>query len=158
MQTATVLLTATPGWYDKLIRGISRSPYSHASISLDGINFFTFNYHGFVIEHPYHMKKKYNNMCIHIQVSDDAYKKLENEIVAFQRDCEKYAYSVLGVILCFLRIPHKFENKYFCSQFVAEMLSGAGIADLRKSATLYFPNQLLKTMENRKLECQVNAF
>lgn len=53
------------------------------------------------------------------------------------------SYSLFGTLLCFLHIPHKFHDKYFCSQFVAELLEKAGAVELRKEVSLYLPSQLL---------------
>ena len=51
------------------------------------------------------------------------------------------------IVLCLLHIPYKFENKYFCSQFVAEILSRAGAIELKKKETLYLPGQLIDGFE-----------
>jgi hypothetical protein len=46
-----------------------------------------------------------------------------------------------------MHIPFQFKNRYFCSQFVAEILEHAGAVRLKKKNTLYLPNQLLDGME-----------
>jgi inositol transport system substrate-binding protein len=46
-----------------------------------------------------------------------------------------------------MHIPYKFKNRYFCSQFVAEILEHAGAVRLKKKNTLYLPHQLLDAME-----------
>jgi hypothetical protein len=48
---------------------------------------------------------------------------------------------------CLMHIPFKFKNRYFCSQFVAEILEHAGAVRLKKKNTLYLPHQLLDGME-----------
>lgn len=51
------------------------------------------------------------------------------------------------MILCLLRVPHKFKNRYFCSQFVTEVLSQAGAIELKKKESLYLPGQLVDGFE-----------
>jgi inositol transport system substrate-binding protein len=53
----------------------------------------------------------------------------------------------LYLVLCLLHIPFKFQDKYFCSQFVAEILEQSGAVRLKKKNTLYLPHHLLDGME-----------
>ena len=87
------------------------------------------------------------SMCIRMQVPESVHKKLETELERFVNNREMFSYSTLGVILCLLHIPHKFKNSYFCSQFVAEMLSSTGAAKLKKNESLYLPMHFVDRME-----------
>lgn len=152
MKTVTILLTKYSHWFGRFICGISRSPYSHASVSIDGAEeiFYSFNFKGFVIEKPkkYIPKKRLpGSVCIRMQVPEETYMLIEEEINQFLAKKEQYAYSRWGVILCLLHIPHKFHNQYFCSQFVVEILSRAGAIELKKKESLYFPGQLIDGIE-----------
>lgn len=152
MRTVTILLTRYSDWFSKFISLISRESYSHASISIDGEEeiFYSFNYKGFVIEKP---KKRMprtrlkGSACIRMQVSEEVYAAIEQEIRHFLDKKEIYAYSQIGVILCLFHIPYKFKNQYFCSQFVAEILSRTGAVELKKKETLYLPGQLIDGIE-----------
>ena len=73
--------------------------------------------------------------------------KAEDELEGFMDNREQFNYSTLGVILCLLKIPHKFKDSYFCSQFVAELLSKTGAAKLKKSESLYLPMHFVDRME-----------
>ena len=152
MKTVTILLTKYSDWFSVFLCKICRNTYSHASISIDGNEeiFYSFNYKGFVIEKP----KKYapktrmqGSMCIRMQVPESVHKKLETELERFVNNREIFSYSTLGVILCLLHIPHKFKNSYFCSQFVAELLSSTGAAKLKKNESLYLPMHFVDRME-----------
>ena len=152
MKTITVLLTKYSDWFSVFLCKICRNTYSHASISIDGHEelFYSFNYKGFVVEKP----KKYapktrmaGSMCIRMQVPESVHKKLEEELERFVNNREQFTYSTLGVILCLLKIPHKFKNSYFCSQFVAEVLTKAGAARLKKNESLYLPMHFVDRME-----------
>lgn len=87
------------------------------------------------------------SVCIRMQVPEETYMLIEEEINRFLAKKEQYTYSRWGVILCLLHIPHKFKHRYFCSQFVAEVLLRAGAVELKKKESLYLPGQLLDGVE-----------
>lgn len=152
MKTVTVLLTKYSDLFGKFICGISRHKYSHASISIDEKEeiFYSFNMKGFAIEKPKKIRPKTRedgSVCIRMQVPESTHAVIQEEINQFLKKREQYTYSRLGVLLCILHIPHKFENQYFCSQFVAEILSQAGAIELEKKESLYLPGELVDGME-----------
>ena len=141
MHTVTVLLTRYYDFLGKLICFLSHSEFSHASVSLDGSDeFFSFNYHGFIIEHP--KKKKKISLAITFEVTESEFRIIENEIKRFRTNKNDYKYTIAGLLLCMMKIPHKFKNRYICSQFVAELLSYSGVATLKRSPSLYLPVHL----------------
>lgn len=159
MRTITVLLTGYSDWFSTFLCCIDKG-YSHASIAIDEKEevFYSFNKKGFCIEKP----KKYapksrrkKSVCIRMQVPDDVYHQLEDEIWRFIEHRESYKYSRMGVILCLLHIPYKFHNKYFCSQFVSEVLAKAGVVELQKKESLYMPSQLISQLRCRFAEMQL---
>ncbi len=152
MKTVTILLTRYSDLFGRFICGISRHGYSHASISIDGAEeiFYSFNFKGFVIEKPKKRipkKRMAGSVCIRMQVPENVHAVIEEEISRFLEKKEQYLYSRWGVVLCLMHIPHKFRNRYFCSQFVVEILSRAGAVELRKEESLYMPGQLIDGME-----------
>lgn len=152
MKKVTILLTKYSGWFGTLICGFSKNRYSHASISIDEEEeiFYSFNMKGFVIEKPkkrFPKTRKPGSVCIRMQVPDRTYELIKEEINQFVETKEQYSYSRLGVLLCLLHIPYKFHNRYFCSQFVAEVLSRAGAIELKRKETLYLPGQLIDDIE-----------
>lgn len=149
MKTVTILLTKYSDFFGRLLRGINGRGYSHASISIDEKEeiFYSFNFKGFAIEKPkkYIPKKKVpGSLYIRIQIPEKAYEIIKNEIYQFVNERENYTYSKLGVVLCVLRIPHKFKKRYFCSQFVAELLKKSGAVQLQKNESLYLPNHFIQ--------------
>ncbi|MBS6561427.1 MAG: hypothetical protein KH355_14325 [Clostridiales bacterium] len=152
MKTITILLTKYSDLFGKFISGISKYGYSHASISIDEKEevFYSFNIKGFAIEKPKKRipkKRRAGSVCIRMQVPETIHAIIESEINRFLEKREQYTYSWWGVVLCLLHIPHKFENRYFCSQFVAELLSRSGAMELKKKESLYLPGQLVDGME-----------
>lgn len=152
MKTVTILLTRYSDLAGRLISAISKHGYSHASVSIDENEeiFYSFNLNGFVIEKPkkwFPQKRRSGSVYVRMQVPDETFAVIEEEINQFLSAKEQFTYSRWGVILCLLHIPHKFKNRYFCSQFVAEILSKAGAVKLKKKESLYLPDQLIDGIE-----------
>lgn len=144
MRTVTILLTRYYSWFGSLVCLVSRSDYSHASISIEETpsTFYSFNFKGFTTEHPYRRKRRGNALRISLLVTEEAYQEIEAELSRFAQRRERYTYSRWGVLCCLMRIPHKFEHQYFCSQFIAELLNKAGVIELRWSPSLVMPHHL----------------
>lgn len=152
MKTITILLTKYSDFFGRFISRISKYGYSHASISIDAREeiFYSFNYKGFVIEKPKKrrpQKRREGSMCIRMQVPEETYLLIQEEMNSFISNKEIYKYTRFGVFLCLLHIPFKFENRYFCSQFVAEILAQAGAVKLKKKEMLYLPGNLVDEIE-----------
>ncbi|MGE5629979.1 MAG: hypothetical protein ACM3TR_02650, partial [Caulobacteraceae bacterium] len=71
-------------------------------------------------------------------------------ITNFQRDREKYGYNFLGLIGALLDMPIKRKNRYFCSQFVSEILIKSNIYSSEKSPELIRSNDLF-SIKNKEL-------
>ena len=148
MKKVTILLTKYTDFWGRFARGLTGKGFSHASISLDENEeiFYSFNEKGFAIEKPkkyWPKKKRAGSMYIRITVPKHFYEVLERMIHEIQVEKHNYAFSKLGLFLCYLKIPHLREKKYFCSQFVAEVLQKSGIVKLKKSGSLYVPNNFV---------------
>ena len=146
-KTISILLTKQFDIFSRISQFLIGSEYTHASIGLsdDKNTFFSFNTkRGFCIEKP--IKKKRKNPCIlyQIQVPAQSYDEIVTRIGDFKNNANQYKYSFIGAILCVLHIPFKCENKYFCSQFVSELLTLSGAAKLRTKPTLYLPKYFSK--------------
>lgn len=148
--TVSVLLTKYSDLFSDFIYWISGRGYTHASLSLDEDDencFYSFNYRGFCEEMPKRRRPKSlqaESICYRLQVSEEVYRQLQERIEDIKMRKRQYRYSRLGVLLCLLHIPHKLRNQYFCSQFVAEILSDTGVITLKKDASLYLPNHFVK--------------
>lgn len=105
---------------------------------------YSFNYRGFCIE----TAKKHRSRGVErsasftLRISYESYERLKDEIGRFIENSPDYKYTRFGVLMCLLKIPFKRKNHYFCSQFVAEMLSNSGAVKLKKSPSLYLPNNI----------------
>ena len=159
MKTITIVLTKYSDMLSNFIYLMSGGGYTHVSISLheNGDTMYSFNYKGFCIEtlDKHRRRGVTKSMSYQLKVTDHAYCGLVNLIQEFIDHQNEFSYTRLGAILCFLRIPFEWKGHYFCSQFVAEILSKTGAVKLKMPSALYLPNHLKKELSNSVQLCSV---
>lgn len=157
MKEIGLLFVRYPDPLSEFIRHICRGRFTHIALSTDsGMDqFYSFNFKGFAIE----TKEKYIrtgalDSCLYtFNISDVAQSIINNKIERFLEKREKLAYSRLGVVLSLIHIPINRENKYFCSEFVAETLKESKAIEIPKKPQLYLPNHIAKIMD--KQNCNI---
>ena len=148
-----ILMTQYPGFDAKILRWYSRFPYTHTSIGFeeDMDTFYTFVSKGFFVESITRYEKpdrpSFPCALFEVKVSENVYNKIKEEVLHYKENKSDFKYSTLGLILCFLKIPYKRKNRYFCSQFVAEVLHRCEVVKLKKKSSLYFQKDFLKHKE-----------
>jgi inositol transport system substrate-binding protein len=143
-----LLLTELPGKTSQAIRLCTGYDYTHASIGLeeDMNTFYSFVMKGFIVEKltRYVKPERVPFPCAmyELKVTEDVYRNIKallERCVAYQGALR---YTILGVILCLLHIPHRREGRFFCSHFMAEILNRSSAAHLHKDSALYLPRDL----------------
>lgn len=153
-----ILLTNYPHNASRWFRRFTKSRYGHASIGLNGMDgdFYSFVVKGFRIEqprlHPTFKGEEVPCSLYTVDVPADVHHEMELLLQEHARQAKAYAYSNWGLLLCIMRIPIKLQRRYFCSQFVAEVLEHG--VDIKKSSTLYLPDDFMKLQE---LKLQFNG-
>ena len=149
-KTIFVLLTERKDRFSRMCRRASQSQFTHASIGLEDQKrrFYSFlTKGGFRTESPQISAKlgAGDSQCAlyKIEVAEAAYMEIKNHINTIRESARLYKYSYLGALLCFLRVPHKFKRKYFCSQFIAELLISSKAADLKKRPSIFRPDDFM---------------
>ena len=146
MKTISIIMTKYSDLLSNLIYIMSGGGYTHVSLSLRNAedSMYSFNYKGFCIEtlEKHRHRGVTKSMSYQLEISDLAYRELTQHVQYFIDHREEFSYTRLGAILCFFRIPFKWQKHYFCSQFVAEALAHAGAIRLKMSPSLYLPNHL----------------
>ena len=149
-----ILLTQFPGWNSRAIQLWTRFPYTHASLGLeeDLNTFYSFVYKGFIVERitRYNKpgRKPFPCALYCLDVPDHIYWNTKQLVQSFQSNRTSLHYSRLGVVMgLILRIPFRRKNHYFCSQFVAEVLSRCRAMRLKKDTTLYLPKDFSRSGE-----------
>ena len=98
-----------------------------------------------------------------LEVTDEAYDKIEKLINTFKANKKRYSYNFLGAIPARLGISWSRKYKFTCSQFVAYLLQTSGAAKLPKHYSLMMPNDFLElngikqVYEGKIGKCHINA-
>lgn len=152
-----IVLSKTDTLLGRMIQNKLGVYYNHCSISLDKNldaiysfgrkelkNFFRAGFvresksSGFFLQHC-----NSNIIVLKLSVSSNQWQQVNLIINEFKSQSECYKYSALGLLYCYFGIPVKREYKYFCSQFVAELLKQADIYCFEKPESLVRPHDFL---------------
>ncbi len=153
MKSLYIVLTATGTLFSRCIGLYTKARYNHVSLCLDSNihEFYSFGrkiiwfplYGGFVVEHTDSgMYKAFGNtMCAiyRLDIEDNKFERLEQTVSQFIKNKKMYGYNILGLLGVIMNRPMKRRNKFFCTQFVATMLSENGIFDFGKDMSLVTP-------------------
>ena len=159
-----IIFSKTGTMFSNVISFFTKKEFAHTSISLDPTFQTMYSFGrinptyvlpaGFVEENLYSgvfsMFPESKCLIYKISVTTEQYISLKAYIDRFLSDKSKYKYSILGTATTLFNVPHKRENYYFCSQFVAEALIESGIYETDKLPELIKPMDLLE-LKNKTL-------
>lgn len=149
-----ILLTRGHSPLSKIITGATGDQFSHASIAfnpeLDPLySFGTKKINGnnrelgFIISSPHNklwgtIPCKYSVYVTF--VNKENYEKMQSRLQYFIKNKDSLKYDFSGLVRIFFNIKSKNQTKYFCSRFVAEILSQG--RSMEKDPSLYRPDTL----------------
>lgn len=84
-----------------------------------------------------------------VPVSDEAFERARKEVERFMAEPDRYGFNIAGLVFCQLGQPLRRESKYFCSQFVSEILTRSGALSLPKEPCLMKPSDYARILEPR---------
>ena len=157
MKKIYILLSRTGTVPSRMIHSLLGGSFTHTSISIHPVTneFYSFARRtmnnpfnaGFIVE-DIHTKvfSKYPDCdcgLFSLDVSDDAYSKLEKILASFVEHSEIYDYNFLGLLPARLGIKTNRKYNFTCSQFVATVIYAANAAELPKHPSLMMPNDFL---------------
>ena len=161
MKQIYLLFSKTKTLPSRLIFAIKGGKFTHVSLSLlpDTNEFYSYarrKIHnpligGFIVEniHSGILAKYPDSICsiYSLEVTDEIYENIENEIQKYKDNYDKAKYNLLG--FCFLAFGIRWKRKYklTCSQFVAVILDKTTTVQLPKDPYLMLPNDFLKIKE-----------
>ena len=144
-----------------MIYHLSPGEFTHAALALDRDlrDLYSFGRHnphmplpaGFVTEnvHTGVYGRCGGSTCrvYKVPVSEEGYRKVVRILNFMKNQSGYYHYNLFGVVLCALKISRKRKARFFCSQFVAEMLFRAGAVQLPRPAHMRRPADLMDLPE-----------
>lgn len=150
-----VIVTRTGTNVAKAIRVLTKTPYSHASISAtaDLRELFSFarNYKRVPLPATFnaeHIGQGLFGMfddipceIYGVPVTAEQYQHFLQLIDHFRACRKQYSYSLLGLLFVKMQIERELQRKFVCSQFVAYVLHECGV-ELQKPPSLYSPEDL----------------
>ena len=149
-----IVLTQTYTTIARIIKSITKDNYSHASISLDikcnnmysfGRKYIYFPFYGIFLKEDLRkglfIRNKNALVVIYeIKVTKKQYNKIKDKIKEIEFNNK--GYNIIGLLLAHFRIKlHR--RKYYCSEFVYEVLSNKEIEIYNKENTLFKPEELI---------------
>lgn len=150
----SILLTRFPDRGSRIISLLTGFYYTHASIGLpeEQDTYYSFVRKGFIVEKASrYIRPNWEPLpcqLYEIPVSEETYHHIKNLLHSFVERKPSLQYSNLGVFLSLCRIRHKRQDRYFCSQFVAEILKETRAAHLKKDPSLCMPKDLSRLPSN----------
>lgn len=155
-RTFYIFLVRTDSLFSRLIAAVTNTKYTHSAIgfsrqcdclySFSRLQASTPIPAGFVKEsiNSGLLSLSPNAPCAvyRVNVTEYVYRDVIRELHQMYLNKSRYTYNYLGPICCFFKLPVKLKNKYFCSQFVAELLARHRVVRLSKPASLYHPRDL----------------
>jgi hypothetical protein len=153
-----IILTDTGTLFTKLIKVFTRRPLNHASISFSRELDNTYSFGrkrphnpfvgGFVKENLRGELFKRAVCAIYsFSVSECEYKKMLHFVQQVEDQQRYYKYNFLGLLGVLFRRKWNRKNAFFCSEFVASVLSNAGMTIKNKPACFVKPNDLTDCTE-----------
>lgn len=154
MRDVYIILTNTGTLLNRVIGLYTKDEYNHCSLSMveDLSEMYSFGrvtpYNpftgGFVKEDVYTGIYSYfpktKTKILKLRVTHYGYKLMCEKIDAFESLRGELSYNLSGYLGVILDRPYEREDAYFCSQFVALTLIGAGVLSFEKSYSLVVPS------------------
>jgi hypothetical protein len=140
----------------------TRKPHNHASISFDSQLYEVYSFGRKKPSNPFiggFVKEDIRNdffrnaRCViyGLTVTAEQHEKMMEKIKMIEKKKKYYRYNLLGLFFILLNIPYNRKNAFFCSQFVASILSESGEFYWEKPTSLITPYDLLDTYKMRRI-------
>lgn len=149
-----IVLTRTHTCIAKTIRVLSHEKYSHASIAFDdkcktmysfGRKYYYLPFYGVFKKEDLKDTIFNNDNCLiaiyEVRVNEKQYNEIKKKIEEIKE--KNKGYNIIGLLLAYFKIKlHR--NKYYCSEFVYEVLSSEKIHLYDKNEIIFKPEELVK--------------
>lgn len=157
MKNIYILLTRSDTIVSRAILFCTGADYTHASLAYDGelnsLSSFARRDPRFALpaglvrenicDGFYALHGGIPCMLLSLTVSDEAHRRIAERVESMLSVREEYGYSLLGLLTCFSGLPWERQRRYFCSQFVASVLTESGAVTLPKPPSLMHPCDFL---------------
>ena len=165
-----IVLSQTGTILSRILKLFTRDRYNHSSIALteDLQAMYSFGrlhpYNpfrgGFVQESPdggtFKRFKNTRVMVLETEITSESYSEVGQLICEMMKDRARYHYNYWGVILAALNIHVKRKNRYYCSEFIKELVLRMNLPGVEEIPDIVKPMHFLtvphKTVYEGKLQ------
>lgn len=167
-----LVVSQTGTCISSLLKIITGAEYNHVSVSLceDLSAMYSFGrrhpynpfWGGFVLESPrtgtFKRFPQTEAAVVRLEVTPDQYRGIQSCLAAMYQRRMEYRYNYLGLVLAGLRIRYRRRNRYYCSEFVKELLTRYEVIGDEETEPITQPIQFLYLKNGRmvyrgKLRC-----
>lgn len=166
-QQIYIVISQTGTILSRTLKLITKAEYNHASISLSSdlntmysfgrVNPYNPFIGGFVKESPYFGTfKRFSDtkvIVLSISISDEQYLSLQKKLNAMFLNKEHYHYNYLGLFLAGIHIHYRHKSRYYCSEFVKEMLINHGVPAAERLNPITKPIHFLELPNVTEIYC-----
>lgn len=145
-----ILLTRFPDIWSKLIGLMTLSPYTHASIGLeeDLNTYYSFVWKGFIVEDITRYLKRFRKPfpceLYEFDVSVQQYEIVKRVVHEFAAHKHNYTFARWELVFGLFHMPIIRRNRYYCSQFIADVLKESEVLQSTRNSARYFPKDFGK--------------
>ena len=150
-----LLMVRYPGLLADTMVHCSQYGYTHVAVGLeeDLNTYYSFMKKGFVIEKVTKYLKPGRDpfpcALYEINVSKKVYRRVKKMLEGYIARKKFLKYTHFSLFWCFLGIPWALRDRYFCTEFVAEVLKRADVGYLPKHHALCLPKDFHKMPQSR---------
>ena len=141
MKDIYIILSHTRSVISRIIRVATGDAYTHASIGFEDDpnvmysfgRLFPHNpfWSGFVQESPdFGTMKRFRDAdvaVLRISVQEDEYERIRGHVLGMYSRRRQYGYNYIGLLLAKFGITYRWQNHYYCSEFLKELLEKFGL-------------------------------
>lgn len=152
-----IILSQSGSVLSRFLKLVTRAPYNHASIALQGDLHTMYSFGrirpynpfvgGFVRESSsfgtFKRFKKTRIRVLKIEVSLEAYNEASRIIEQMLGEQARYRYNYWGLILAAIRVPFKKRYRYYCSEFVKYVAVCMNLPEAKALPAIVKPMHLL---------------
>jgi hypothetical protein len=144
----------TKSVFNKLVRAIDKSVYSHVAISfspsLKTMYSFDPRHHGFTTEglSKYVQNEKVKAIQVFCAfIDEDKFHRMQSKVSQYSRNKNNYDYSFLNILTIPFKINYIDNAKMVCSQFVDSMLKLADLDFTKLGSNLISPGKINRALK-----------
>ena len=157
-QYVYIILSQTGSIVSKWLKMVTKDEYNHVSLSLDkelnemcsfGRYYAYFPFWGGFVHESTKMGalKRFKNTTskiVRIKVNNEQIDSIRKKINEMFSSKKKYRYDMLGVVLASMHVDYRRNYRYYCSEFVKEILINNGVINKEECPKIMKPMDFLK--------------